>query len=581
MLETAIVFLAATLIAVPLFKGLKLGAILGYLCAGVIIGPSVLSLVGDAETILHFAELGVVLMLFVIGLELEPKKLWQMRNKILVTGGMQLILSALIISLAIIAFSNTLSISAIIVIGLALALSSTAFAIQLMTEQNILRTEPGQQGFSVLLMQDVAVIPILLLTAALAPMQTGETQPWWIGAIAVIGVLVVGFYLINPFLQLIAKYGSNEVMTAAALFIVLVTAMIVYKAGLSMGMGAFIAGILLADSSFKHQLETEIEPFKGLLLGLFFIAVGMNINLDLLIRDPMFVVSAAIALMCVKALVIAVIIRISKQSWVDATRVAIMLSQGGEFAFVVMTLAVSGLLLSPDVAGMVNLVVGISMALTSPAIIFYSMWFNSRNCPSVIESNIQHDDPNVIVAGFGRFGQITARILSANNIHFTAIDIDASHIEFVKRFGNKVFYGDATRLDLLKKSGIDTCDVLLIAIDDKEAISRLATLMKEEYPHVKLVVRARDRMHATELAKLGIKHFVRETFHSGLQAATMVLELVGHSENSAKTMTETFANHDNEMLDVSINEEMGLDALIQHNVESRAALKDLFKNDQT
>jgi CPA2 family monovalent cation:H+ antiporter-2 len=420
-----------------------------------------------------------------------------------------------------------------------------------------------------------------LLTAALAPGESGESQPWWLGAGAVVGVLVIGFYLINPFLRLISKYGSNEVMTAAALFIVLLTAVTMYKVGLSMGMGAFIAGILLADSSFKHQLETEIEPFKGLLLGLFFIAIGMNLNLDLLIQDPIFVVGAAVALMLVKALVIATIIRFSGESWTDSNRVAIMLSQGGEFAFVVMTLAVSSLLLEPNVAGMVNLVVGVSMALTSPAVILYSMWFNSRNCPSVMESNIQNEEPNVVIAGFGRFGQITARILAANNIHFTAIDIDATHIEFVKKFGNKVFYGDATRLDLLKKSGIETCDVLLVAIDKKEACTKLSALVKEQFPHVKLVVRARDRVHATELAKLGIEAFVRETFHSGLVAACNVLKLVGYSEETAHRMADAFSQHDYEQLDKAINEEMDIDDLIRHSAQGREALRDLFQEDKT
>lgn len=580
MLETVIIFLAATLIAVPLFKGLKLGAILGYLCAGVIIGPSVLKLVGDTETILHFAELGVVLMLFVIGLELEPKKLWQMRNQIFVCGGLQLSISAALIA-SVVFFLASLSFSQSVVIGLALALSSTAFAIQLMTEQSILKTPPGQQGFSILLMQDVAVIPILLVTTALSPVESSESHSWRVGVGAVVGVLVIGFYLVNPFLRLISKYGSTEVMTAAALFLVLLTAVTMEHVGLSMGMGAFIAGILLSESSFKHQLETEIEPFKGLLLGLFFIAIGMNLNLSLLVEQPMFIIGAALALMLLKTLVICLIIKLSGQSWVDANRVAIMLSQGGEFAFVVMTLGVSSLLLPASIAGQVNLIVGISMALTSPAVILYSRWFNSRQCPSVVESDIENEEPNVIIAGFGRFGQITARMLAANNAHFTAIDKDASHIEFVKRFGNQVFFGDATRLDLLKKSGIETCDVLLVAINDKEACTKISELVKKAFPHVKLVVRARDRMHAIELARLNVDFFVRETFFSGIKAAENVLGLLGYSQERITRMSDKFKDHDFAQLNTSIQNDMAFDELVKHNAKGREALRDIFKEDAT
>jgi CPA2 family monovalent cation:H+ antiporter-2 len=467
-----------------------------------------------------------------------------------------------------------------VTIGLALALSSTAFAIQLMNEQRILHTPPGQQGFSILLMQDVAVIPILLAVATLSPTQTADGVAWYISLAAVAAVLIVGRFLVNPFLRVIARYGSSEVMTAAALFLVLVTALAMSEVGLSMGMGAFIAGILLADSSFKHQLETEIEPFKGLLLGLFFIAIGMNLDLALLASEPIFIISMSLALVALKGFIISVILMLNKESRRDSMRIGVMLSQGGEFAFVVMTLALSSMVLEPDIAARVNLVVGISMALTSPLVILYAMFFNTKNCPPVYESENVSNEPKVIIAGFGRFGQITARVLSANNIAFTALDKDAEHIEFVKRFGSRVFFGDATRLDLLRMSGIENARVLLIAIDSPAEINTLAKLVKAEFPHIKLVVRARNREHATELAKAGVTHFVREVFYSGLEACSQVLEAYGYSEGQAGHMTQVFAKHDLKMLDEVINNDLEFDGLVTVTTKGRQELERIFLDDK-
>jgi CPA2 family monovalent cation:H+ antiporter-2 len=470
-LVSAVIFLAATVIAVPIFKKFKLGAILGYLVAGLVIGPQVLNLVNDPVTILHFAELGVVLLLFVIGLELQPEKLWKMRNQILFSGGGQLLISAFVIALIlhfVLAFSWVIS----LVIGLSLALSSTAFAIQLMTEHRILKSPPGQQAFSILLMQDLAVIPILLLVENLSATNNHSAPSWWISVLAIIAVLAVGRYLTNPFLRLVSKYGSEEVMTAAALLIVIATAIGMQEAGLSMGMGAFVAGILLANSSFRHQLEAEIEPFKGLLLGLFFIAIGMNLDLSLLVSKPLFVISASVLLVLIKTGIIFSILKIAQQRKTDAIRIGLMLSQGGEFAFVVMAQASGNGLLSMQTSNEVTLIVGISMALTAPLVILHSLWFTSRNCPAVYDAVADFGEPEVLIAGFGRFGQVSGRILAANNIPFTALDKDAEHIEFVKQFGNKVFFGDACRLDLLEAAGIEHAKVILVAVDDEdEALS--------------------------------------------------------------------------------------------------------------
>lgn len=578
-LASSMIFLAAAVVAVPIFKKLKLGAILGYLVAGVVIGPSVMDWVSDPQTILHFAELGVVLLLFIIGLELEPEKLWRMRSQIVFTGGGQLLLSASVIGAAVY-FIMSYSLTTSIVVGFAVALSSTAFAIQLMTEQNILRTPPGQQGFSILLMQDLAVIPILLLVEGLSSGGADNSAPWWISVLAIILVLVVGRFLINPFLRLVSRYGSAEIMTAAALLIVIATALGMQEAGLSMGMGAFVAGILLANSSFKHQLETEIEPFKGLLLGLFFIAIGMNLDLGLLVSDPIFIVSASIILVLVKVSIIYLILRLSKQSKTDAIRVGLMLSQGGEFAFVVMAQAGANNLFDIQVANQVTLIVGLSMALTSPLVILQSLLFSSRNCPPVYDTSSETHEPQVIIAGFGRFGQITGRILSANHIPFTALDMDAEQIEFVRKFGNKIFYGDACRLDLLKTAGIDHARILLIAVDGEQDAMKIAQLVKREYPHISIVARAHNRIEAMKLTELGVPNFVRELFEGSLRAARLVLTEYGLSTAEAENMANVFAAHDKALLEKAAEHNMDMPELIESSKQGRAELQSLFAQDE-
>jgi CPA2 family monovalent cation:H+ antiporter-2 len=578
-LASSMVFLAAAVVAVPIFKKLKLGAILGYLVAGVVIGPSAMDWVSDPQTILHFAELGVVLLLFVIGLELEPDKLWRMRNQILFTGGGQLLFSAVFIGLACYLLMSVSIITAVVV-GLAVALSSTAFAVQLMSEHRILKSPPGQQGFSVLLMQDLAVIPILLLIEALSSNSASNAPAWWVSVLSICLVLVIGRYLTNPFLRLISHYGNAEVMTAAALLIVIATALGMQEAGLSMGMGAFVAGILLANSSFRHQLETEIEPFKGLLLGLFFIAIGMNLELSLLVSEPLFILAASVFLVSVKTLVIFIILRLSKQKKTDSIRIGLMLSQGGEFAFVVMAQAAAISLIDSHVANQVTLIVGISMALTSPLVILHSIWFNSRNCPPVYDTNSDTDEPQVLIAGFGRFGQVSARILAANHIAFTALDKDAEHIEFLKQFGSKVFYGDASRLDLLKIAGIEHARVLLIAIDNEEETLKVAALVSEKYPQIKIVARARNRAIATKLAELGITNFVREQFAGGLEAAGLLLTEYGYSSSQAENMVSIFAHHDKLLLEQAIAEQMDMQQLIEISEQGREELQSLFAQDK-
>lgn len=578
-LGSAVIFLAATVIAVPIFKKLKLGAILGYLVAGLVIGPQVMNWVNDPVTILHFAEIGVVLLLFVIGLELQPEKLWRMRNQIIFTGGGQLLISASVIALILhfmMAFSWTLS----LVIGLALALSSTAFAIQLMTEHRILKSPPGQQGFSILLMQDLAVIPILLLVENLSMTNNHSTPAWWISVTAIVVVLIVGRYLTNPFLRLVSKYGSDEVMTAAALLIVIATAIGMQKAGLSMGMGAFVAGILLANSSFRHQLEAEIEPFKGLLLGLFFIAIGMNLDLSLLVSKPLFIVSASVVLVLIKTVIIFSILKLAKQRKTDSIRIGLMLSQGGEFAFVVMAQASGNGLLPLEVSSEVTLIVGISMALTAPLVILHSLWFTSKNCPAVYDSAADFSEPEVLIAGFGRFGQVSGRILAANNIPFTALDKDAEHIEFVRQFGNKVFFGDACRLDLLEAAGIEHAKVILVAVDDEIDALKIAELVKQHFPAVKIIARARNRFTAVKFYNMGIPTNVREVFAGGLDAANMLLQAYGISETEAKGLIDIFEAHDKTLLKSNMLQNMDFEQLLNDSKQGRRELQNLFEEDK-
>ncbi|MEM5498092.1 monovalent cation:proton antiporter-2 (CPA2) family protein [Paraglaciecola mesophila] len=579
LMGSAVVFLVAAVVAVPIFRKLKLGAILGYLVAGVVIGPSVMDWVNDPQTILHVAELGVVFLLFIIGLELDPKQLWEMRKKITLTGGSQLIFSATFIALMC-SFILSLSPVTSLVVGLSVALSSTAFAVQLMEEHRVLKTPPGQQGFSILLMQDVAVIPILLLVASLSSGEVATGPAWWVSVLALCAVLVVGRFLINPCLSMISLYGNSEVMTASALLIVIATALGMQEAGLSMGMGAFVAGILLANSSFKHQLETEIAPFKGLFLGLFFIAIGMNLNLALLVSEPVFILGASVVLVLVKGGVIFTILKMTKQNTTDAVRIGLMLSQGGEFAFVVMSQAEVTGVIETLISQQVTLIVGISMALTSPLVIMHSVWFNSKHCPAVYDAEPDEKEPRVLIAGLGRFGQVSARILTANKIPFIALDKDPEQIEFLKKFGSKVFYGDASRLDLLRTAGISKVKVLLIAIDNDQEALKIAYLVRDHFPDIKIIARAHNRMSVVNYARAGVNTYVREVFPAGLKAAEKLLQAYGFDEEKAVHTVSVFAKHDEKLVHISATKNLNLQQMIDINEQDKTELQSLFERDE-
>ena len=580
-LINAIIYLAAAVVAVPLFEKLRLGAILGYLAAGIAIGPWGLSVISDPTDTLHLAELGVVMLLFLIGLELSPATLWRMRNWIVMLGSTQLLgTAALIVGLLIWAIALEFSIA--LMIGLALALSSTAFAIQLMTSYRILDTALGQKGFAILLFQDLAVIPILLYVEALAGAGDEAEGAWWIGAAVIVAVLIAGRYLLNPLLRLVASYSSSELMTAAALLIVLGMALLIEAAGLSMGMGAFIAGILLANSSFKHQLEAEVEPFKGLLLGLFFIAIGMTLDLGLLFAKPVLIIGLAVLLIATKTLMIGALAKLAGAPTNDAMRLGLMLSQGGEFAFVVMSHAKLAAVIDVDLANTVALIVGLSMAMTSPLLVLYNKIVMSLRLPESedYDSSWSEAEPEVIIAGFGRVGQITGRLLTANGIQFTALDKNAEHIEFVRKFGNKVFFGDATRFDLLETAGIRHARVLLVAIDDEEEALEIIQAVRAECPHIKIISRAHNRVNLLRQRQAGVDLSVREMFGSSVEMAGAVLRGIGVSDEKAAELSRLFTHHDQGLIDEALKRPIEMDQLIKIGIEGRKELEMLFSKDK-
>lgn len=588
----AIYYLLAATIAVPLFRRLGLGAILGYLVAGAIIGPYELGLIYQPEAAFQFSELGVVLLLFVIGLELNPQQLWKMRVDVGLLGSAQMLLTAFAVT-ALLTLTLELSWQQGFMIGLALALSSTAFAVPLMEEHKIMGLPIGRKGFSILLLQDLAVIPILLLLASWTASSNAEdTVPWWLGLFTVAFLLLMGARIFNPLLQVVAKYGSREILTAAGLLIVLSVAYLMQLVGFSMSMGAFLAGMLLAQSSFRHQLAADIEPFKGLLLGLFFIAVGMSLNLRLLFSEPLLILALALGLMLIKILVVAMILRVRKFPLADGLLIGVMLAQGGEFAFVVMATAEQTAFIPEEITNYVVLVVGISMALTSPLVILHEWITRKRTMQEKAQQETvraqnsmaaleQTDTPKaeVIIAGFGRFGQIIGRILTASNIPFNALDKNPEHIEFLKNYGVQSYYGDATRIELLEAAGIRDAKVLVVALVNIEASLEIVRLVKNHFPQITLIVRARDRAHAYRLAELGVENPIREIYESSLSAAMRTLNEIGYTDGQSQRAIDIFREHDQSLLHEAIAISKDPKELALLVKQSRKELKDLFSKD--
>lgn len=504
-----------------------------------------------------------------------------MRTQVSLLGGGQLLLSALLIASLcfLLGFSWQLS----LLLGLTLGLSSTAFAVQLMDEQGIMGSQLGRRGFAILLLQDLAVIPLLILVSAFAPSVAGNTHeaqlPWWLAPLAVIAILLIGKYLLNPILKLIAGSNVRELLTAASLFIVLGTAFLMQSVGMSMGMGAFLAGIVLANSSFRHQLEADIEPFKGLLLGLFFIAVGMTLDLQLLFAKPLLIFALALVLMLLKTLVIAMLLRIQKIPLREGFYLGLMLSQGGEFAFVVLASMVELGVSEAWVRNYTVIVVGVSMALTSPLVMLYKLLDRDKPKAQREFDKIESEDPEVIICGLGRFGQIIARMLAANGLHFAALDKDPTHVDFVKQFGNTIYYGDATRLDLLEAAGLHKARVVVVAVDNIEQSIEIVEKLRAVRPDIKIVARARNRFHVYQLLNFKVDYIVRETFESALLAASDTLQLLGFTEGQALNKLDIFRKHDEAMMARSAEHRGDLVKLQDIAKQGRLELEELFKKD--
>jgi CPA2 family monovalent cation:H+ antiporter-2 len=578
LLINALYYLLAAVIAVPLFKRMGLGSILGYLFAGIVLGPHALGIIKDPESVLHFAEYGVILLLFVIGLELAPEKLWSMRNHIVVLGGSQVLLTGLVIGFGMVML---MAIPLAFVLGVTLALSSTALAIQLMSEERILASPLGRKGFSILLLQDLAVIPILIAVSVLAPVTTGaSTSAWYITILALVGVVAFGRFGLSELLAAVARSNNREVMSAASLLIVIGIAVLMNAVGLSMGLGAFLAGIMLANSDYRHQLESDIEPFKGMLLGLFFIAIGMTLNLELLWARPLRFVLLALGLVFVKTVIITAILRWRHVSLKEGIQLGLILSQGGEFAFVVLSQGQQAMLFDAALAEQLTLIVGLSMAFTSPLVILYRRIGRSRSVEQPDQD--RHWDshqPEVIIAGFGRFGQIIGRLLRARHIPFTAMDKDSAHVEFVKQFGNRLFYGDLTRVDLLRSAGIKHAKILVVAVNDVAQSLAIIDLAREQNVRIKIIARAVDRFHAYELYKRKVESVVRETFASSLEAATETLEQLGYTEGQALEVAKRFRLHDEELLERSAQHLEDMEELRNIARQGRRELELLFEED--
>ena len=563
------VLLAASVLLVPIAKWAGLGTILGYLAAGVLIGPYGLSLVSDTDTIHQVAEFGVVMMLFLIGLEVDATELWRMRHKVLGLGLTQMAATSVIITLVVKAIGFGWPAS--VIVGLALAMSSTAIAMQSVAQRSITKTDTGRATLAILLVQDVAVIPILAAIPLLASLAGTPVEAigeevleavdnpfdWWI-ALTIIGgfaaALLGSRYVIRPILHWLALTNVREAFTAFGLALVVGAALLTESIGLSPALGAFLGGVLLADSEYRHELESNLEPFKGLLLGLFFITVGMSIAFSVVIENPLLVLALVLALVAIKMCVLFVLASFFRMHVAERMLLAVLLSQAGEFAFVVLQFArTAGNLNSAEVE-MLTVVVALSMAATPFLIfIFDRLWasrLNPRSKPASTPQGPQGVDAHdkVLVLGYGRFGQIVTRLLRAQGFEMTLIDDDPAQIELVKRFGVKVFYGDGARLDILRAAGAAEAKMIVIAVAGGDRILAIAELIRRHFPEVTIAARAVDRSHAHDLMALGVQVFERETFRAAIRLGERALIALGHTEDSARKVADAFEQHDLKML---------------------------------
>jgi monovalent cation:proton antiporter-2 (CPA2) family protein len=582
MLHDILIYLTAAVIAVPLFKRLGLGAVLGYLVAGILIGPSVLKLIADPQSVLRIAEFGVVLLLFLVGLELNPKKLWEMRVSIFGMGGMQVFLTAGAVTGALLLWG--LDWKTALVIGIAALQSSTSMALAIMQERNLMPTLGGRSALSVALFQDIMVIPILLLLAAIAPAKAdvGGHGPFnlWMGIGFIALCVIIARVAMRPLMRFIANTGLKEVFIAFALLLVLGAAVAAESVGFSMALGTFLAGVLLAESEYRHELNLDIEPFKGLLLGLFFIAVGMSVQLNLFVEQPALIVGGALALVLLKMLVLWSAAATFKLCGQDSFVFSILLSQVGEFAFVIITASLANGLLPKQTADILNAMVAASILTTPFLFMAYTKFVMPRvNQKANRAADVIGERNPVVVAGFGRVGQVVARMLQARNHGVTLIDHDPNQIDLVRRFGFKAYYGDVSRLDVLEAAGVAQAKLLILATDDMEATRETAQLMAARYPHVKLLARVRSRTDAFEMVELGVP-FERETFRSAVHLGEKALMALGETQHQVARAAHAFIEHDEKMLIKSAPARNDDNQLVALAHRGRADLAQLLSNEK-
>lgn len=581
-LHTAVIYLGMAVVAVPLFKRLGLGAVLGYMVAGILIGPQGFDIVHEVDPTLHFSELGVVLLMFLIGLELNPAKLWQLRKPIFGLGTAQVALSILVLVVA--GFMLGYSFAVACAAAVALALSSTSTAMQALEERGLSNTTVSQSSFSVLLFQDLAVIPILAFVPLLG-MGTAADPTSFEDVLKTLGVfigfIIGGRYLLRPIFRLIAETKIRELFTAFSLFLVIGSGLLMEAVDISMALGTFLAGVLLAESEYRHELELNIEPFKGLLLGLFFMAVGMSVDLSILFDRPLAILAVVAGFMLLKGFVIYHLGTMAGLTRSDRVLFALLLAQGGEFAFVVVALIQSLGIVDVTFASELVLIASLSMFITPFLLVLNEKVIMPRfNISTVQESDIERNEGHVIIAGYGRFGQIAGRVMLSRKIPVTVIDHDPNHIEFLRKYDFKVFYGDATRIDLLESAGADKAKLLILAMDNQTAVQETAAMVKRYFPDLPILARARNRMDLNRLKMAGVKASRRETFSSALEIAELALVELGYGAREAHQTVLRFRHYDERNIAGAAEFMEDEKSMIDYAKRTRAQLEEVMSSDQ-
>ena len=551
-----VVLLAAAVIAVPIFKRIGLGSVLGYLIAGLIIGPFGFAFFHDSTSILHIAELGVVMYLFVIGLEMQPSHLWGLRREIFGLGTLQIVACATALTGVGLLFGFTWQVAFIGAAGF--VLTSTAIVMQSLGDRGDIAQPQGQKIVAILLFEDLLIVPLLAIVAFMAPNHVVEStsarlENIGIGLIAIAGLIAAGYWLLNPLFRLLAAAKAREVMTAAALLVVLGAALLMQVSGLSMAMGAFLAGVLLSESTFRHQIEADIEPFRGLLLGLFFLGVGMSLDLSVVAQNWQLILSGVLAMMFAKALMIYIVARITKSSHTEALDRALLMAQGGEFAFVLFSTAVSAQVIDNTVKSNLTAIIVLSMVLTPILGIVFKRFTETKDQINLDNVNIAEGlSGSVLMIGFGRFGQVTSQLLLARGVDVTIIDNDIDMIQNAEKFGFKIYYGDGCRLDILHASGAATAQAIVVCVDSKETTNRIVKLVTHEFPLAKLLVRSYDREHSLYLVKQKVDYMIRETFESAIKFGGVILQELGVDEDEVQRIADEIRERDNERFETEI-----------------------------